>query len=157
MVCGNIFKALSISNHKSWRAEYFERMFTPHHVSHITCHMSGVSVRCHLSFLTKWWSLSGEGPLSTGPTQSILYLYIHTVWTNCRSPDFPWPPCPTKEVWKALYSCGWLVDHTQRFPDKNEHLCLDCLWPVSGLSLDCLWTVSGLSLDCLLTVSGLQG
>ena len=62
-------------------------MFTPHHVSHVTCHIS--RVRCHVSgvtcqvshvrchfffsfFLTKWWSFLGEGLLSTGPTPSSL-------------------------------------------------------------------------------------
>ena len=47
MVCGNIFKVPSIPNHKSWGAEIFERTFTPHHVSHVTCPMS--RVRCHMS------------------------------------------------------------------------------------------------------------
>ena len=46
------------------------------HVSHVTCHVSRVT--CHNFFLfffsfffrTKWWSLSVEGLLSTGPTPS---------------------------------------------------------------------------------------
>ena len=42
------------------------------HVSHFTCLMSHVT--CHnfvlLFFWTKWWSLSVEGLLSTGPTPS---------------------------------------------------------------------------------------
>ena len=56
-------------------------MFTPHHVSHVTCHMSCVrcqvsGVRCHIFILfiflggTKWWNYSVEGLLSTGPTPS---------------------------------------------------------------------------------------
>ena len=45
------------------------------HVSHVTCHVS--HVMCHMSqffsfFFTKWWSLSVEGLLSTGPTPSSL-------------------------------------------------------------------------------------
>ena len=67
----------------SW---HFERMFTPHNMSYVTCHMSRVTchvscVACHVSnvichfshiyfFQTKWWSLSVEGLLSTGPTPS---------------------------------------------------------------------------------------
>ena len=35
MVCGNIFKALSITNRKSWN---FERMFIPLYVSCVMCH-----------------------------------------------------------------------------------------------------------------------
>ena len=47
------------------------------HVSHVTCHVSHVT--CHMSlfffflFRTKWWSLSVEGLLSTGPTPSLVY------------------------------------------------------------------------------------
>ena len=69
------FKTLSIPNSKSLGAENFERMFTPHHVSHVTCHVSPVTchvsgVPCkvsHVSFLwTMWWSYSVEGLSSTG-------------------------------------------------------------------------------------------
>ena len=58
------------------------------HVSHVTCHVS--HVMCHF-FWTKWWSLSVEGLLSTGPTPSsfeVLFqkwivgkLYSHW-WTK---------------------------------------------------------------------------
>ena len=54
------------------------------HVSHVTCHVSHVT--CHgsrfflLLFWTKWWSLSVEGLLSTGPTpSSLLYELIYKV------------------------------------------------------------------------------
>ena len=43
------------------------------HLSHVTCHMSRVT--CHVSKWTKWWSLSVEGLLSTGPTPSSLSLF----------------------------------------------------------------------------------
>ena len=66
-------------------------MFTPPNKSHVTCHVSRVTchvshvtcymsrVTCHVSHVTffffiKWWSLSVEGLLSTGPTPSSLYL-----------------------------------------------------------------------------------
>ena len=39
-------------------------------VSRVTCHLFS------FSFRTKWWSLSVEGLLSTGPTQSSFYLFI---------------------------------------------------------------------------------
>ena len=42
-------------------------MFTPHNMSHVTCHVSLVT--CHV-FLDKWWRLSVEGLLSTGHTPS---------------------------------------------------------------------------------------
>ena len=50
------------------------------HVSRVTCHMSRVT--CHffsLFFRTKWWSLSVEGLLSTGPTpsSSFIHSFIH--------------------------------------------------------------------------------
>ena len=60
-------------------------MFTPPNVSRVTCHVSCVTchvshVTCHMYFyffiffLTKCWSLSLEGLLSTGPTPSTLTL-----------------------------------------------------------------------------------
>ena len=42
------------------------------HVPHVTCHMSGVTFFSSSFFLTKWWSLSVEGLLLTGPTPSSL-------------------------------------------------------------------------------------
>ena len=78
----------NIINHKpeelgSWN---FERMFTPTtcHMSHVTCHVSHITchtsrVRCHMShfllLLIKWWSLSVEGLLSTGPTPSSSLIH----------------------------------------------------------------------------------
>jgi hypothetical protein len=61
---------------------------TCHDVSRVTCHVSHVT--CHVShviffpsfFRTKWWSLSVEGLLSTGPTpSSFSYRCLH----NCYS------------------------------------------------------------------------
>ena len=46
------------------------------HVSLVTCHVSRVTCHMSLFFRTKWWSLSVEGLLSTGPTQSSFYLFI---------------------------------------------------------------------------------
>ena len=77
----------NIINHKpeelgSWN---FGRMFTPHNMSHVTCRMAHVT--CHMSrvtcnfFLTKWWSSSVEGLLSTGPTPSSLYRLYVTILT----------------------------------------------------------------------------
>ena len=77
-------------------------MFTPHnmshvmcHVSHVTCHMSHVichmsRVTCHVShvlifFFTKWWSLSVEGLLSTGPTPSSFLNLGGVYYLFCRS------------------------------------------------------------------------
>ena len=77
-------------------------MFIPHHVSHVTCHMPGdmchvscvrclvSGVKCHFFFLfffsflflsTKWWSLSREGLLSTGPTPSSSLIYWLSRWS----------------------------------------------------------------------------
>ena len=86
MVCGNIFKVLSIPNHKSWGAEILRECSPPTmcHMSRVICHVSGVTcqvsrVTCNfiiiiLFFLTQWWSLSGEGLLSTGPTPSSFHI-----------------------------------------------------------------------------------
>ena len=56
MVCGNIFKVLSIPSHKSWGAEILRECSpsTMCHMSHVKCHLSGVTcqvscVRCHVS------------------------------------------------------------------------------------------------------------
>ena len=74
------------------------------HVSHVICHMS--HVMCHMSqlffcccfFWTKWWSLAGEGLLSTGPTPSsfkrpgvagsVLHHLRHSLINSVRQP-FP--------------------------------------------------------------------
>ena len=50
--------------------------------------MSGVM--CHfflLLFLTKWWSLSGEALLSTGPTPSSFLLFGHGAAVNTDEED----------------------------------------------------------------------
>ena len=47
-------------------------MFTP--VSHVTCQMSQLLL-LFIFFRTKWWSLSVEGLLSTGPTPSSLHRF----------------------------------------------------------------------------------
>ena len=68
-------------------------MFTPPNVSCVTCHMSRVTchvsrVTCHMSlffFQTKWWSLSVEGLLSTGPTPSSLGNGWLTDWNNDKA------------------------------------------------------------------------
>ena len=63
------------------------------HVSHVTCHMSRVTchmscVTCHMSpfflllFPTKWWSLSVEGMLSTGPTPSSFDRFCQKINRN---------------------------------------------------------------------------
>ena len=120
-------------------------MFTPHYVSHVTCHMSHVSchvsgvmcqvscVRCHVSlfsfffsssFLTKWWSLSGEGLLSTGPTPSsflvghlikITFVTKHInpvrgnlvcyLWSVCKACS---PPLSMTDVLPVLFKLFWL-------------------------------------------------
>ena len=63
------------------------------HLSCVRCHMSCVT--CHVShvtcniffyfFFTKWWSLSVEGLLSTGPTPSSFYrrrkIYTGHYWS----------------------------------------------------------------------------
>ena len=55
------------------------------HMSYVTCHMSRVT--CHVSYVKKkklknvikWWSLSVEGLLSTGPTPSSLVLKMRYI------------------------------------------------------------------------------
>ena len=56
MVCGNIFKVLSIPNHKSWGAEILRECSPPTmcHMSRVICQVSGVScqvsgVKCQVS------------------------------------------------------------------------------------------------------------
>ena len=58
MVCGNIFKVLSIPNHKSWGAEMLRKCSPPtmcqmsrviYHVSGVRCQVSGV--RCDFFFI----------------------------------------------------------------------------------------------------------
>ena len=64
------------------------------HASCVTCHMS--HVMCHVShvkyhnyyyfFVTKWWSLSVEGVLSTGPTRSSLGYILPFRIVNTNTP-----------------------------------------------------------------------
>ena len=58
------------------------------HVSCVTCHMSHVpchvsQVMCHMSHFSfsfaKWWSLSVEGLLLTGPTPSNSCRWLHFI------------------------------------------------------------------------------
>ena len=87
MICWS-FSSQSSRHHKSQNVRVREVKFWdnvhPHNVSNVKCQMSNVTlhkshVRCQVScvlshlkekFLTKWWSLSIEGLLSTGPTSS---------------------------------------------------------------------------------------
>ena len=53
------------------RPGVFERMFTPHHVSHVTCHVSCVTchmshVMCNFSFLDKTVEPVGGGSVING-------------------------------------------------------------------------------------------
>ena len=99
----------------SWN---FERMFTTHNMSHVTCHMSCVTchvshvmcnmshVTCHVShyyyyynffFWTKWWSLSGGGLLSTGPTPTRYWCHGNNFgrlvsWPSSCSSSSPCSP-----------------------------------------------------------------
>ena len=66
MVCGNIFKALSIPNHKSWGANILRECLTPTicHMSRVKCYVSGVrcqvsGVRCHMSGVIYIFFLTG--------------------------------------------------------------------------------------------------
>ena len=34
-------------------------------------------------------------------------IIIDSIFVSCRIPDFIWPPCPTKEIWKVLYLGGF--------------------------------------------------
>ena len=54
MVCGNIFKVLSIPNHKSWKAEILRECSPP-----TMCHMSRVT--CRIFLLDKVVELVGGG------------------------------------------------------------------------------------------------
>ena len=91
-------------------------MFTPPNMSHVMCHVSRVT--CHMSrvtchnffyylffFWTKWWSLSVEGLLSTGPTPSSFVkswgletwfesrsVLKFEMWGNPRSESVRWLP-----------------------------------------------------------------
>ena len=51
MICQNIFKVLSIQNHKSWGAELLRESSPPTmgHMSRVTCHVS--LVPCQVEFL----------------------------------------------------------------------------------------------------------
>ena len=64
------------------------------HVSHVTCHMSLVTFFFFFFFclLTKWWSLSSEVLLSTGPTPSSLTLYrqYDCMFWNTNGHNVPW-------------------------------------------------------------------
>ena len=63
------------------------------YMSHVTCHMSHVI--CHniffyfiFFFRTKWWTLSMEGLLSTGPTPSSLVWWNTSVEETSKSDSY---------------------------------------------------------------------
>ena len=88
-VSESAFSSKSPKYHKSQIVRAGELKFwenvSPHNIWHVTCHVSRVTCHvsqdmCHMSIFyylsffprTKWWSLSVEGLLSTGPTPSSL-------------------------------------------------------------------------------------
>ena len=83
----------------SWN---LKRMFTPHCVSYVMCHMSYVT--CHVSSFTiifylflKCWRFLVEGLLSTGPTSSSFYYRVRL---TC-GPKCP-PPLPYQPILESL-------------------------------------------------------
>ena len=54
------------------------------HVSRVTCHMSCVTCHIYLFFLTKGWSLSVEGLLSTGSSPSIFFVWLKQQSWQCK-------------------------------------------------------------------------
>ena len=113
----------NIINHKpqelgSWNVE---RMFTPQtgHMSCVTCHVTCHGT-CHVShvtctvshvtffsffFMTKCWSLSVEGLLSTGPTPSSL-LYLTTLGDSGSITHVPFF---LVKMWKCGFKCIWII------------------------------------------------
>ena len=70
-------------------------------------------------------------------TYRLGFVVENVQWDNWQNPDNPWPPSPTKEIWKALYSGSCLVVHRHyECSSKQDFL---------GLSQDLLRTFSGLS------------
>ena len=62
-------------------------MFTPLHMSHVTCHASFFLSFFFFFFLTKWWSQRVEDLLSTGPTQSSLLTTSTRMIIFCVTPE----------------------------------------------------------------------
>ena len=101
-----------------------------------------------------------------------VYLLVDKkILSYCHTQDFPRPPSPTGEIWKALYSCEWLVCHSrssqkdflrtfqglsQVFPRSFPGLCLDFLKVFSICFQDFVRTSSGLSKDFPDTFPGLS-
>ena len=86
-------------------------------MSRVTCHMSRVT--CHMAhffFLTMWWSLLGEGLLSTGPTLSSFFLYnliFIAIWVL---PQIPFWSFVTIWVWVIT---TWVYEFC-------HNLCFQC-------------------------------
>ena len=77
------------------------------HMSRVTCHMSRVT--CHMSqfylFIfffsrTKWWSLSVEGLLSTGPTPSSFINWFILSFQTFKTPSHPNHKSQGPEIFK---------------------------------------------------------
>ena len=116
MVCGNIFKSLSIPN--SQRAEILRECssHTMSHVSRVTCPMSKKNFTFFFikrrrkkyiltirKKLTKWWSQSVKGLLSTGPTRSgFALVFVQRKATSAL--PLHTSMCPT---WWCCPSWGW--------------------------------------------------
>ena len=105
-------------------------MFTPPNMSRVTCHVSrrvschmSRRVTCHVShvtcnfffccFWTKWWSLSVQGLLSTGPTPSSCRIATAT-------PGL---------LHTFIYMCAGSSTHYVCSPYRGRHWCATALHP----------------------------
>ena len=118
-------------------------MFTPHNMSHVTCHMSYSCVAYHVShviflfFQTNWWTLLVEGLLSTGLPRLVynwkrylkLFKYKYYWVENTGQIQiriyFGW----TKDIYKYTYEYSkwycrikiWLFFHTWHPHHHHNH------------------------------------
>ena len=101
MVCGNIFKALSIQNRKARELKFRENVHPTLcvmcHVSPVTCHISKKLIfdKKKKKKRKKWWSNLVEGLLSKGPTPSSFLI--------------KYPFSPTRPHWAPLGRVGHRV------------------------------------------------
>ena len=112
------------------------------HMSHVTCHVSHVI--CHMSHvfkknLTKWWSLSVEGLLSTGPTLSN-FIWCWQYFEHFFSHKYQnWYFLLVKPRFRRSL-CGIFIEYFYLLPYSfRNHIRFKYVTKKTHLSLNIIW------------------
>ena len=108
------------------------RSYKLHHACHMSCvtsrvmcHMSRVTCHNFFFYWTKWWSLSVEGLLSTGPTRLVFFI----TWFFCTKPVWIEHRENCKALpWEHLIGCKMCKIALSKSTEKVKKGCMIFLW-----------------------------